>query len=133
MAAQDGFWINYVQPADSALSLQLAKLPDSGAALAQQRAITVATGLDSTYPLRPYMAAYGAGRLLMGWKSGGRLTLAVADASTGAVLEGPLATSMGIDDFQDMSTAPNGDVVWAHSRGAGDVGIHRVAACKLPR
>jgi hypothetical protein len=55
----------------------------------------------------------------------------VADAATGAVLEGPVNTALPIDSFQDMTTAPNGDVVWAHSNGGGVVSVNRVAACKL--
>ena len=130
--ASDGFWLNYLQTVNGTLTLQLAKVPDSGAALQQTRAITVAKSLDNTYTFRPYMAAYGSGKLLMGWKSGGRLVLAVADATTGAVLEGPVNTALPIDQFQDMTTAPNGDVVWAHSTGGNAVRINRVAACRLP-
>ena len=129
--ASDGFWLNYVQSTNGVLSLQLAKVPNSSTALLQQHAITAATSLDNTYPFRPYMAAYGSGKLLMGWKSAGRLMLAVADATTGAVLEGPVATTLNIDQFQDMTTAPNGDVLWANSSGGGVVGVNRVAACKL--
>ena len=129
--ASDGFWLNYFQTSNGVLSLQLAKVPDSGSALLQQRAITIATSLDNSYPFRPYMAAYGTGKLLMGWKTGGRLVLAVADATTGAVIEGPVSTALNIDQFQDMTTAPNGDVLWAHSSGGGFVGVNRVAACKL--
>lgn len=129
--AGDGFWLNYIQSSSGNLSLQLAKVPDNGSALMQQRTVTAATSLDNTYPFRPYMAAYGTGKLLMGWKSAGRLMLAVADANTGAMLEGPVATSLNIDQFQDMTTAPNGDVLWAYSGGGGNVAVNRVAACKL--
>jgi len=129
--ASDGFWVNYFQSNNGVLSLQLAKVPNSGSALLQQRTITYASSLDSTYPFRPYMAAYGTNKLLMGWKSSGRLMLAVADATTGATLEGPIATTLSIDQFQDMTTAPNGDVLWAHSSGGGFVSVNRVAACKL--
>lgn len=129
--ASDGFWINYIQSDNGNLSLRLAKAPSNGSALLQQRTITAATSLDNAYPFRPYMAAYGTGKLLMGWKASGRLVLAVADATTGAVLEGPVATSLNIDQFQDMTTASNGDVLWAHSNGGGVVGVNRVAACKL--
>lgn len=128
----DGFWLNYFQNTSGTLSLQLAKVPDVGTALQQPRAIPTAIPLDSGYPFRPYMAAYGSGRLLIGWKSGGRLVLAVADAGTGAVLEGPVNTALPIDQFQDMTSAPNGDVVWAHSAGGNAVRVNRVAACKLP-
>ena len=129
--ASDGFWLNYIQSSNGTLSLQLAKVPDSGTALLQQRVITAATALDNTYPFRPYMAAYGTGKLLMGWKSGGRLMLAVADATTGAVLEGPVSTALNIDQFQDMTTAPNGDVLWAYSSGGSSVSVNRVSTCKL--
>ncbi|GAA5168732.1 hypothetical protein GCM10025770_29150 [Viridibacterium curvum] len=126
--ASDGFWINYVQPGNS---LQLAKVPNSGTALTQQVSISAATGMDATYPFRPYMAAYGSDKLLLGWKASGKLVLAVASATTGAVLEGPVTTNLNIDRFQDMVTAPNGDVVWAYSRGDTRIDVNRVASCKL--
>jgi hypothetical protein len=69
--ASDGFWLNYFQTSNGVLSLQLAKVPDSGSALLQQRAITVATSLDNSYPFRPYMAAYGTGKLLMAGRPAG--------------------------------------------------------------
>jgi hypothetical protein len=58
-------------------------------------------------------------QLPMGWKSGGKLVLAVADAATGAVIEEP------------VTTTPNGDVLWAFSAGDRSVTVNRVAACKL--
>ncbi|MGH1511013.1 hypothetical protein [Ralstonia solanacearum] len=128
--AGDGFWLNYIQPVNGALSLRLAKLPNSGSALQSLRTVSVATSIDSTYPFRPYMAAYGTGKLLLGWKSGGKLVLAVADATTGKTLEGPVTTSLPIDTFQEMTTAANGDVVWAYSSGGGTIAVNRVAACK---
>jgi hypothetical protein len=127
--AADGFWINYIADENGRLTLKLAKLPDQGAALAQTRTITVATALDADYPFRPTMAAYGKGKLLMGWKANGRLSLAVADAATGALLEGPVATNLDIDRFQEMVSAPNGDVLWAHSSAANAIEVNRVAAC----
>jgi len=132
VSASDGFWMNFIQPGNGTLSLQLAKLPNSGSAPTQQSSVSVATGIDSSYPFRPYMAAYGTGKLLMGWKSGGQLMLAVADATTGAIVEGPVASALAIDQFQEMSSAPNGDVVWAYSPGGSQIKINRVAACKLP-
>jgi hypothetical protein len=130
--ASDGFWVNYIAPTSgSGLALNLAKVGTTGSALTQQRVISQATSLDSDYPFRPYMAAYGTGKLLMGWKSSGRLALAVANASTGAVVEGPVLTSLPIDRFQDIVNTPKGDVVWAHSAGGTTIDVTRVAACRL--
>lgn len=129
--ATGGFWMSYIQSTGGSLNLQLARLPDTGSSFTQQLAITQATGLDTGYPFRPYLAAYGSNKLLLGWKSGGKLNLAVADASTGAVLEGPLTTNLAIDNFQEMSTTPAGDVVWAYSRGGSRIDVNRVAACRL--
>lgn len=66
----------------------------------------------------------------MGWKSGGKLVLAVADAATGKMLEGPVKTALSIDAFQEMVTTASGDVVWAHSDGGGTIAVNRVAACQ---
>jgi hypothetical protein len=129
--ASDGFWMNYIQFDAGTPALHLARLPATGSALVQQSTVAVATGIDGSYPFRPYMAAYGSGKLLMGWTSGGRLMLAVADASTGALVEGPVSSGLPIDGFQDMVTAPNGDVVWATSAGGPQVKVSRVAACRL--
>lgn len=128
--ASEGFWLNYVEASGSALALKLARVPRTGAALTQARTITAAKGLDSAYPFRPYMAAYGNGRLLLGWKSGGSLTLAVADRSTGEIVDGPVTTTLGIDNFQEMTSASNGDVLWAHARG-NTLSVNRVASCRM--
>jgi hypothetical protein len=127
-----GHWLNYIESVGGKLVLKLTKIPDSGSAPGATTTITAATGIDATYPFRPYMAAYGTGKLLMGWKAGGKLVLAVADAGTGAMLEGPAATTLAIDTFQDMTPTPGGDVVWAYSPGGTRVQVQRVAACKLP-
>jgi len=133
VGASDGFWMNFIQPAaNGGLSLQLAKLPNRGTAPVRQVGIGAATGLDAGYPFRPYMAALGNDRLLLGWKSGGALMLAVAQATDGTIVEGPVASGLSIDSFQDMVTAPNGDVVWAHGRGGSQITVNRVAACRLP-
>jgi len=130
-ASGGGFWIDYLQPSATGLSLQLAKVPATGTLLKQRRTIASGAALDAAYPFRPYLAAYGSGQLLLGWKASGRLKLAVADAGTGAIVEGPVTTSLKIDNFQDMVTAPNGDVLWAHSSGGSSVQVNRVAACSL--
>jgi len=131
VAAGGGFWIDYLQPSANGLSLKLAKVPATGTLLTQRRTIASGAALDGAYPFRPYMAAYGSGQLLLGWKASGRLKLAVADATTGAVIEGPVTTNLKIDNFQDMVTAPNGDVMWAYSGGGSTVQVNRVAACSL--
>ena len=128
--ATGGYWLNYMQTSGGAVALKLAKVPDSGSALTQDSTISAATGLDAVYPMRPYMAAYGSGKLLLGWKASGRLVLAVADATTGAVTEGPVVTSLKIDNFQDMVTAANGDVLWAYTDGGANIQVNRVAACR---
>lgn len=133
VGAGDGFWMNFIQPAATGgLSLQLAKLPNRGTAPVRQLGIGAATGLDASYPFRPYLAALGSDRLLLGWKSGGALMLAVANASDGKLVEGPVASGLAIDQFQDMVTAPNGDVLWAYSAGGSQIQVNRVAACRLP-
>ncbi len=127
-----GHWISYVETVNGRLTLQLAKVPESGSTWPAATTIAAATDIDGTYPFRPYMAAYGTGKLLLGWKSVGKLVLAVADATTGAVLEGPVTTTLPIDTFQDMTTTPSGDVVWAYSPGGSTLRVQRVAACRLP-
>lgn len=127
----NGFWMDYIQTSNGSLVLKLAKLPDSGSTIGTDLTISAATGLDSTYPFRPYMAALGSDRLLLGWKSGGKLVVAVANAGTGAIIEGPLTTSVSVGTFQDFVTTPGGDVVWAHSDGGTTIQVNRVAACRL--
>jgi len=128
----DGFWMDYIETADSGdLELKLARLPDSGSTLTTDLTISSATGLDSTYPFRPYMAALGSDSLLLGWKSGGSLVLAVADVSSGAITEGPITTSAPVGTFEDFVSTADGDVVWAHSDGGTAINVTRVAACRL--
>jgi len=131
VADTNGFWLNYVDDESGRLALRLVKLGDSGNSFSANVLVSGATGIDTSYPFRPYMAAYGKNQLLMGWKSGGKLVLAVADAATGAVVEGPVTTALNIDQFQEFTTAPNGDVLWAYSAGGRSVTVNRVAACKL--
>ena len=133
MPSGGGFWIDYLQPAANGLELKLAKVPATGGALKKVSTIAAGTALDAAYPFRPYMAAYGQGKLLLGWKASGQLKLAVADAGTGELIEGPISTTLKIDNFQDMVTASNGDVLWAYSSGGGNVLVNRVAACSLAR
>jgi len=129
--ATNGFWMNYLQTENAALTLKLAKFDNSLSQLQQVTTITGATGLNNVYPFRPYMAAYGTNQLLLGWKAGGKLVIAVADATTGEIIEAPVITSLNIDNFQDMATTNNGDVVWAHSTGTSNIAINRIAACNL--
>lgn len=129
--AKGGFWLDYLEASGGTLSLKLAKLPDSGSVMHPLRTVAIAKSIDSTYPFRPYMAAYGTGKLLLGWRSGNKLTLAVADATTGKTLEGPVTTDLALDSFEEMVPTASGDVVWAHSDGDGSISVNRVAACKL--
>lgn len=129
--ATSGHWLNYIADNAGTLVLKLAQVSESGSTLTLDSVVSGATQLDSVYPMRPYMAAYGTGKLLLGWKAGGKLVLATADAATGAVTEGPIVTSLAIDNFQEMVSAPNGDVIWAHSEGSSSIAVNRVAACRL--
>ena len=102
--ATDGsFRIDYLQPAANGQSLRLAKVPSTGAVLKQGRTIASGTALDGGYPFRPYLAAHGSGQLLEGRRSledrGGR-------CSHRRPRRGPVTTSLKIDNFQDMVTAP---------------------------
>jgi hypothetical protein len=125
-----GFWLDYVANEAGTLRLHLARITDS-ASVSQDHVIEAARNLDADYPFRPYLAAYGAGQLLLGYKSGGALQLAIADAATGAVVEGPVAVSASIDQFQDFVSDPNGDVIWAFSPGGSSrVQVVRVMACR---
>ncbi|MFI5307681.1 MAG: hypothetical protein ACHQ53_10035 [Polyangiales bacterium] len=125
-----GFWLDYIADENGTLTLRLARVTDT-ATISQDQGIDTAQNLDARYPFRPYLAAYGAGRLLLGYKSGGVLHVALADAATGALIEGPIATSAPIDQFQDFVSDPNGDVVWAYSSGnSSEIQVVRVAACR---
>ncbi|NJD05165.1 MAG: hypothetical protein FIA97_01545 [Methylococcaceae bacterium] len=127
-----GAWLNYIDGDSGNLVLRLAHYNSAGTVgLAPNVAVSAAEPIDGGYPFRPYMAAYDFDKLLLGWKSGGKLVLAVADAYTGALLEGPVTTSLAVDRFQDFTTAPNGDVVWGYSSGGSSVTVNRVVACKF--
>ncbi|HTF95079.1 MAG TPA: hypothetical protein VL995_03020 [Cellvibrio sp.] len=127
--ANNGFWLNYIQNENSKLTLKLGQFNDSLSQLQQSFTISVATNLDSTYPFRVYMAAYGNNQLLLGWKSAGKLVIAVADATTGDLVEGPVTTTLNIDNFQEIFSAGNGDVVWAHTFGGNKISVNRISSC----
>ncbi|MBT0570146.1 hypothetical protein KIK84_07405 [Curvibacter sp. CHRR-16] len=127
----DGFMMNYLDSTSGSLKLKLAKVPNTGTALTTTSTVSIATNLDSAYPFRPYMAKLGTDRLLLGWKSAGKLVLAVARLSDGVITEGPVTTSMAIDNFQEFVTTAAGDVLWANTAGGSTVKVNRVAACKL--
>jgi hypothetical protein len=130
VSTSSGFWLSYFASDNGTLRLHLARITDVPKA-SLDRVIATATDLEATYPFRPYMAAYGAGQLLLGWKSKGVLQLAIADASTGAMVEGPVAAGASIDQFQDFVSDPNGDVIWAFSTGSSSrMQVVRVAACR---
>jgi len=125
-----GVWLDYISNESGNLRLRLARLTDS-ANVSQDQLIPGVRRIDGNYPFRPYMAAYGAGQLLLGYKAGNALQLAIADAATGAVLEGPVTTSAPIDQFQDFVSVPNGDVIWAFSSGnSSQIQVVRVLACR---
>jgi hypothetical protein len=123
------FWLAHVVPDDGdELTLRLARITDDGT-LERDALVQGPTGLDDVYPFRIYLAAYGAERFLLGYKSGGELQLAVIDEE-GTVLEGPVTVDAPIDDFSEMVATPGGDVIWAHSRGgAGGMTLTRVRGC----
>lgn len=124
-----GFWFSYIHTEGEDLVLKLGKFEDAQSSMAQTLTVNEAENLDATYPFRAYMAAYAQDKLLLGWRAGGNLIIAVADAISGEIIEGPVTTSLSIDNFQDMKTTVNGDVVWAHSGTDGQIKINRIAAC----
>ncbi|MET0357254.1 MAG: hypothetical protein ABW044_10775 [Cellvibrio sp.] len=126
----NGFWLNYIQTENSKLTLKLGRFDDSLSQLQQPSTISAATSLDSTYPFRAYMAAYGDNQLLLGWKSGGKFVIAVANATNGEIVDGPVTTTLSIDNFQDITSVQNGDVIWAHSSGGNKIAVNRVSSCK---
>jgi hypothetical protein len=130
--ANNGFWLNYIQNENSKLTLKLGRFNDSLSQLQQSLTISAATNLDSSYPFRVYMAAYGNDQLLLGWKSAGKLVIAVADATTGEILDGPTTTTLSIDNFQEIISAKNGDVIWAHSSGGNKIAVNRISSCDQP-
>jgi hypothetical protein len=130
--ANNGFWLNYIQNENSKLTLKLGRFNDSLSQLQQSLTISAATNLDSSYPFRVYMAAYGNDQLLLGWKSAGKLVIAVADATTGEILDGPTTTTLSIDNFQEIISAKNGDVIWAHSSGGNKISVNRITSCNQP-
>ncbi|CAM3670250.1 hypothetical protein VA7868_00215 [Vibrio aerogenes CECT 7868] len=128
----DGFWMNYIQTENNALVLKLAKFHDNSDQPEQIQTVTIATDLDSGYPFRAYMAKLGDDQLLLGWKSGGKLVIATADAATGSILEGPVQTTLSIDNFQDMKTTGNGDVIWPYTSGRNQtIQVNRISACHV--
>jgi hypothetical protein len=126
-----GFWLNYISSDNNTLRLHLTWISNAASG-SRERAIDGAKNLGTSYPFRPYMAAYGAGQLLLGYKTqDGALQLALADAATGALIEGPVPAGASIDQFQDFVSDPNGDVIWAYNPGnAAQIQIVRVTACR---
>lgn len=128
VAVSDGFWVDYVGDSGGNLRLHLAKF-DLNGKLVSDSIISSATNLDSTYPFRPYMAKRG-NDLLLGWKSGGKLTLATASLSTGQVTYAPVTTSSRIDNYSEFVSMNNGDVIWANVATNNVVTVSRVQACQ---
>jgi hypothetical protein len=126
----DGFWMNYIQKENGKLTLKLSKFQDGSDQPEQTQTISFAKNLDTDYPFRAYMAKYGEDQLLIGWKSNGKLMLATVNSDNGEVVEGPVETSLSIDNFQEMKTATNGDVVWAYSSGSDQIiRVNRISSC----
>lgn len=131
-APQSGFWMNYIVAEDSHPTLHLAHYSGTTGQIDRDLVIPEANGLVASparYPYRAYMAAYRSGQLLLGWKTADGLKLAVADASTGQLLQPPVSTNLQIDDFDEFVSSPSGDVLWATSPGDGSITINRVAGC----
>ncbi|MEO8084900.1 MAG: hypothetical protein ABI780_13840 [Ardenticatenales bacterium] len=132
VAADGGFWLSYQSEDAGTMRLHLARIDDDGAVRSDD-VLAAATGLPTAYPFRPYLAAYGDGQLLAGWRSGGRLQLAVLDGSTGALVEGPIDTALEIDNWNEFVSYPggDGDVGWAWASVGGTmVTMVRVGGCR---
>ena len=130
--SNDGFWLSHIAPdgPGSSLQVQLAHLRNDGT-LVDERALTQATDLDHEYPFRAYLASYGQGNLLVGWRSNGRLQLAVLDGATGEITDGPVEVGAPIDVFQDFVSYPNGDVGWAWAANdSNELTVVRVQSCR---
>lgn len=123
----DGFWHSYIDNSNG-LRLHLAKFDLQGKKIIDN-VISEASGLDTAYPFRAYLAQRGSD-LLLGWKSGGKLVLASASLSTGLLTSGAVSTSASIDNFSEFVSLGNGDVAWAHATQAGAVTVSRVQACQ---
>ena len=130
--AADGFWLSYLVRGAASVELHLARVTDAPG-LEGDHVVEEATDLEvvetPAYVFQAHLAGYGDD-LLLGWESGGRLVLAVADFDTGDVIEGPVATDAPIDSFVDFVTYPGGDVGWAHSEGPDRVSVTRVRSCR---
>lgn len=125
-----GFWLLYQAMPGAEMELRLAAI-DLDGAVTTDIALPFATGLPTRYPFRPYLAAYGDGQLLAGWRADGELQVAVLDGETGALLEGPAAAGAEIDAWVEFVSYPNGDVGWAWSAGGTRrVEMVRVEACR---
>ncbi len=124
-----GFWLLYMAQPGATMELHLAAIDLAGKVTRDEK-LTFAGGLPTAYPFRPYLATYGEGRLLAGWHKAGALQLAVLDAATGALLEGPVAAGARIDLWSEFVSYPNGDVGWAWSQDGGRrLELVRVAGC----
>ena len=131
-APDSGFWMNYIVAQNSNPTLHLAHYSGSTGKIDKDIVVPATNRLNASplrYPYRPYMAAYGSGKLLMGWKTQDGLRLAVADATTGQLIQSPITTQMQIDDFDEFVSTPSGDVVWATSPGDGSITVNRVSSC----
>jgi hypothetical protein len=126
-----GFWLSHIAPsaADATrLELHLVKVDDSGYAGSDQ-IIAAATTLDSAYPFRTWLAAYGTSHMLIAWRST-KPYVAVVDSTSGTLVDGPVAIDTDIDIFQEIVTYANGDAAWVYAPDAGTrVNVVRVAAC----
>ncbi|MBI5493440.1 MAG: hypothetical protein HY904_00330 [Deltaproteobacteria bacterium] len=70
------------------------------------------------------------GTLLATWKEGTMVKAVTLDPD-GAVTEGPVNLEVDYAAKDDISTASNGDAVWAHAAGySSELRVMRVAACR---
>ncbi len=130
VATTDGFWLLHMAQGREPMELHLAFIDNAGR-VTRDEALPHARDLETTYPFRGYLAAYGATQMLAGWVSKGSLQLAVLDRSTGAWLDGPVAVGAKIDKWNEFVSYPNGDVGWAWSPDRSDrLDLVRVTACQ---
>lgn len=127
VADSDGYWLTYLETSGS-LRLRLAKVSNAGSVISDQ-IVPGASGIDSGYPFRAWLGRNGK-QLVLGWKSGSKLMLQAADASSGALIGSPVSTSASISNFDEFTTLANGDLLFAHAPASGTVTLTRVKACQ---
>lgn len=127
VADSDGYWLTYLETSGS-LRLRLAKVSNTGSVISDQ-IVPGATGIDASYPFRAWLGRNGS-QLVLGWKSGSKLMLQAADASSGALIGSPASSNASISNFDEFTTLANGDLLFAHASASGTVTLTRVKACQ---